>query len=106
MDRLLMRHDDVNTFGIVLYSDITAMTPTLYHDSDCTTEVTFEEAQTLLPKVALIRDCYVPNNTAKIVAMRGDDDSGQICILGVRIKMHSGVYEGAEFINFTIYKKY
>ena len=58
MDRILMRHDDVNTFGVVLYaaadpeqSNITV----LYKDEECTKLVGYEEALTLMPKVNVIK---------------------------------------------------
>ena len=58
MDKILMRHDDVNTFGVVLYaaadpsqSNVTV----LFKDEACTKLVGYEEALTIMPKVNAIK---------------------------------------------------
>ena len=54
MDRILMRHDDVNTFGVVLYANNTSEDSTLYKDKECTQPVCSSEARTLFPKVSWV----------------------------------------------------
>lgn len=53
MDRILMRHDDVNTFGVILYAE----GDRLFKDDECTQPVSVEEGRDLLLKTAYI--CYM-----------------------------------------------
>lgn len=59
MDRILMRHDDVNTFGVVLH----VKGNRLFKDDEYAQPVSVEEGRDLLLKTAYI--CYMNYNGVK-----------------------------------------
>lgn len=53
MDKILMRHDDVNTFGVILYVDPNDGTK-IYKDRELSRPITYDEFKDVLLKVAYV----------------------------------------------------
>ena len=101
MDKILMRHDDVNTFGVMLYvapdKDQSTLL-VLYKDEACTELVRHDEAATLLPKVSLLKfveysDEYI-EVYSKIIGYNISKETGTHHVYAMIPSMQSGSLSG------------
>lgn len=56
MDKVLMRHDDVNTLGVILYVNVKDGTH-IFKDRECTQPITYDELKEVMFKVSCF-GCY------------------------------------------------